>query len=296
MVLYYSLAQHIRDNFENDAAMDAEQHTVVENIIYDIQTNIIIIDSGVLLAVGFFSYFLAGWTLRPIRETLNRQREFSADASHELRTPLAVMKTQSEVLLANKNARESDFRSLTVSNLEEVDRMSDLVEDLLELSRNDADRTAYQMRPLVVAEIAESVVKNMQMLARKKNIALSFNVSDKGTVMGDKNALGRMIMNVVKNAIQYTLADGKVAVTVEAGTNTVKVKVTDTGMGIADKDLPHIFERFYKADASRTSHEHGVGLGLSIVKAITEAHRGSVRAESQLNKGTTVVIELPRNK
>jgi|GEM_PF-3974994 signal transduction histidine kinase len=224
-----------------------------------------------------------------IRILAEEQKRFNADASHELFTPLSVMKTQSEVLLANPYGTIADYNKLTVSNLEEVDYMSKIVEDLLELSRGRQERVKKE--PIELQEIVRVVIQKVRTLADKKKIALTFQRSDHGRVLADKSALIPMIMNLIQNAIQYTNEGGLVAVNVIDTGDGIQFTVKDNGIGIAKENLPQLFNPFYKVDQNRTVG--GPGLGLSIVKRIADLYSAKIKIDSMLKVGTTISVTFP---
>jgi signal transduction histidine kinase len=278
--VYFSLLKNIR----------MANNELIDHAIDNLQLKISIIDFGTFIIAAIGSYWLAGVTLRPIKRALEAQEAFSADASHELRTPLAVMKTDIEVLLRGKTALSPEVTRVFKSNLEEITLLSNMTAELLELSRGK--QNAHEIVPL--GSIAQEEVEKMQNVARQKNIALSFQAGGIGTVRGDRHALARVIKNIIANAISYTPTNGSVAVSVKEERGRISVSVIDTGSGIAPADLPHIFKRFYKADATRGA-SNGSGLGLAIAKKIVEQYRGTITVQSAVNKGSTVVVTLPTN-
>lgn len=286
-VLYYELGLNIRDAFEGDNP-SAVQNVAVIHAMITMRTTILVTDAVILLIAGAFSYAFAGRTMRPIKESLIRQKRFSSDASHELRTPLTLLRANIEVAQMNKTLKKQE-RAVLQNNLEEVEHMSALVDQLLVLSRQDA----MQVRDVFdVADIVSRVVPHMQILAKKKNIDLRITHLEHGNVIGDPLAIERVIRNLLQNAIDYT-EKGSVSLSVQTGPADVILTIADTGIGIDPADLPHVFERFYKADRSRTDNRTGSGLGLAIVQEIVLHHHGMIHIDSVLHKGTTVTLKLP---
>jgi len=242
----------------------------------------------VLGLMGLLSYLLAGMTLKPIAVALEEQRKFSSDASHELRTPLTVMKTELEVALKGGGIRPEAARDIFKSNLEEINRMSALIEDLLLVSRGQAKKPVFGKVDL--AELARGVAGKMNGLAEEKGVSLSFSGED-GMVRGERRFLERMAINITHNAISYTPRGGKVEVGVTTGDGGVVFLVRDTGIGIAPEHIPHVFDRFYKGAGFHESG--GTGLGLSIVKEIVRLHDGKILLASAPGKGTKVKVTLP---
>lgn len=294
LVLYYSLAQNIRNNLELEGEFSNEQtqESVILKTTDQLQTTIFFIDLLILLASSGLSYFLAGKTLRPIQQAMERQKQFTADASHELRTPLAVIQTNLEVSLREKDWNREKSQVLITNTLEEVNLMTKLTEDLLILSRLENEKKDYAFKKINIARLVNNVVEKMQNLATKRRIRLSVAPLPAAFIEGDANALERLMMNIVTNALQFTPAEGSVRVTADYSNKQITIRVQDTGVGIAKEDLPHIFERFYRADKARRCG-NGTGLGLSIAQEIAHKHNGNIQIESKLGEGTIVTIILP---
>jgi signal transduction histidine kinase len=238
-------------------------------------------------------YFLSSRALGPIRHMFRAQRRFIADASHELRTPLSIMKTNSEVALmeGSELKAEEAIETLT-SNMEEIDRMSKLIEQLLSMSFYDNRMIEIPSAPVNFSQVVSGTVDKIQSLARQKNVKLIMEKADPLTIVGNPTALEQLVMNLVKNAIVYTPSGGKVHVSVERDGKQGRLNVEDTGIGISPEDLPNVFNPFYKTDkAARMSD--GTGLGLTIVKKIVERHNGSIDVESEPGKGTHFTVSLP---
>lgn len=224
----------------------------------------------------------------------NKQKRFIADASHELFTPLSVIRAQSEVVLRNPASNLVDYQEMTSDTIAEVDRMSKIVENLLELSRNEYKTKAELTKPVELSELAQGVLDKIKILADKQNIILIMTGKDRGKINGDATALTHMIINLLQNAIQYTPAEGKISVGVFAKDKTMQLIIQDTGMGIAPEHLPYIFDPFYKTDEARKRRQSGAGLGLTIVKEVVDFHKGKIDIKSKVNHGTIITIEFPK--
>jgi heavy metal sensor kinase len=227
-----------------------------------------------------------------IESAFRRVTEFTADASHELRTPVALIRTTAEVALRKPRAIEDYRQALEDVHAESV-RTTELIENLLTLARADAGKEALERRELDLAEIVREASLQGQKLAQAKN--LGFRAEIPGTAVhtfGDASALRRLLLIVIDNAVKYT-REGEIAVRLSPVNSRVEVQVADTGVGISEADLSHVFERFYRADKSRNRDSGGSGLGLSIAKWIADVHHGAIEAHSVPNRGTTVVITLP---
>lgn len=246
-----------------------------------------------MLLVALMSYFLASVALIQVRTVLRAQKRFIADASHELRTPLSIIKADSEIALFDGETLSAQEAAHTLkSNLEEVDRMSKIIENLLSLSFYDTKVTEIPSQPLNLTEIAEKLVSKAQILASKKEVVLGIGDNDTAWVSGNGTALEQMAMNLIRNAILYTPSGGSVYVSVKKDRDIyATLIVRDTGIGISAKDLPHVFNPFYKAERPKTNE--GSGLGLTIVRKIIERHRGIIQIDSELGVGTTVSVSIP---
>ncbi|MDB5190334.1 MAG: Two-component system, NtrC family, sensor histidine kinase HydH [Parcubacteria group bacterium] len=252
---------------------------------------------GVLFVLTlFFGFLAARYALLPTRDSLEYQKRFIGNIAHELRTPLAIMRTNTEVALMDSTLSEYS-RSTFANTIEELDRISETINNLLSfdtLLRPGRIKT----EPVKLLEVLGGVILRHKELADTRGIELTAEVPETLYVTGNGVALGQVFTNLVKNALNYTPQHDSRSVTVRA-TETedrVSVSVTDTGIGIAQKDLYHVFEPFFRGDTSRT---RGIGsgtsgLGLAIVNDIVRAHSGSIIIRSALNRGTTIEISFPK--
>lgn len=249
---------------------------------------IIIEDTIILTLAAWISYLFAGYTLKPVQRSLVLQKNFTGNASHELRTPLAVIKSDAEVLLRNTSPSKEMIETTLRSIIEEVDRMTTMTNDLLLLARSEGQPT-IDKKTINLNEQIGIVLAKMNSLAEKEEVHLDYN-SPKNTfiIQGDLSALLRVFLNLLQNAITYTPKGGTVTVAIHKDAHCAVVTVRDTGKGISLKDLPHVFERFYKGENSL-----GTGLGLSIVKEIIDAHQGRISVRSEEGKGVEVSVRLP---
>ncbi len=234
---------------------------------------LIIINGGILITAGGLGYVLAGRTLKPIKEMVDDQNRFIGDASHELRTPLTAIKSALEVNLTDKK--------LLKDCLEQVDKLQSLTEGLLQLSKDNP-----KFESVKLAMVIEDAIKVVGPKAKPKNITIK-SIGVSSSVKGDKNSLTDLVTILLDNAVKYS--PKKSTVTVE--TDKSGFSISDQGIGIEQKDLPHIFDRFYRADSARTKSDGGgYGLGLSIAKKIVDANHGSIKVESKLDSGTTFSV------
>jgi two-component system, OmpR family, sensor histidine kinase CiaH len=254
---------------------------------------LILVNAGILVISGGAGYFLAGRTLRPIKEMLDDQKRFITDASHELRTPLTALRSEIEVHLRDKNTTLAQNKDLLKSNLEEVIHLQNLSDGLIRLT-NGQKNQRDAITTVSLTEILTAAQKKVLPLARRKHIQMKQEGPDV-SVSGSMQSLCELFVILLDNAIKYSPSSSKIAITLRPQRQSVQVSVADEGEGIAEEDLAHIFERFYRADSSRKrSSIEGYGLGLSIAQKIVTEHNGSLRVKSKLNKGTTFIVQLPR--
>jgi two-component system heavy metal sensor histidine kinase CusS len=222
------------------------------------------------------------------------QHRFVADAAHELRTPLAALRAEIEVALRRERA-PADYQRTLDSNRHELERLSSLVENLLALAAVEASQSARTKSPVDLARVCRDVAEQLAPLAATQNVRLQLELAENVMVCGDVFALERSVRNLVENALRHTPAGEQILIRAGATDGGARVDIIDAGVGIAPEHRPHLFERFYRVDTARNRAHGGAGLGLSIVKAIVEAHGGSVSVESKLGAGSTFTLRLPRS-
>lgn len=250
------------------------------------------INGAVLLVSGLAGYFLAGRTLKPIKEMVDEQNRFITDASHELRTPITSLKTEIEVNLRDKNLSK-DAKKLLESNLEEVNSLQSLSDNLIRLTQYQKTNGNIQFEALSLSEIVEDACKKIANLAKHKSITIKNQVKD-NSLRGNKPGLTEAFVIFLDNAIKYSHKNTTVTITSKKTDHSLAIDIKDEGVGIAEQDLPHLFDRFYRADKSRTKTDiQGYGLGLSIAKQIVDKHNGSIGVESEIRKGSTFTIHIP---
>ncbi|MNI15319.1 Alkaline phosphatase synthesis sensor protein PhoR [compost metagenome] len=233
-----------------------------------------------------------------IRRLEAMRSEFVANVSHELKTPIAAVKGFAETLLAGGVDDEETKRSFLQIIHDEGDRLNRLIGDILELSKIESKRALLEYAPVDLKELFDSINEVLLPAASKKSIQMQQDIKEHLYIEGDEDRLRQIFMNLLSNAISYTLEGGRVKVEakiVYSGDEDEKIQITvsDTGMGIPKKDLPRIFERFYRVDKARSRSSGGTGLGLSIVKHLVELHHGTIRVESKIGEGSAFTVELP---
>jgi heavy metal sensor kinase len=233
-----------------------------------------------------------------LQAAFERQKQFTSDASHELRTPLAVMRGDIEVTLRRERSNEEYKRALT-SNLEEIMRLSRLVEDLLTLARGDTGRVELRCEPVDLNDLCRRMAEYITPLADQRDQTLIYEPplgaeTAPVTISADMLRIKQLLLNLLDNAIKYTERRGKITLGLKTEEKVAIITVTDTGRGIPPEDLPHIFERFFRRSAKTADRTAaGFGLGLSIVKWIVDSHGGRIEAKSEVGKGTEFIVRLP---
>lgn len=247
----------------------------------------------VFVAAGGASYWLARRTLEPIETAHEQQKRFTADVSHELRTPLTALKMESEVALMNDRASAKELRETLTSNLEEVSKMENLINNILRLTKLEAEELQQSFKPVTIKDIFDQAIKQVEPQAKERSITIKQTVSGE-KVTGDQESLVQLLVILLDNAIKYSPNNTEVIVASSKQNDIVHLSVEDKGVGIKRKDLEHVFDRFYRSDSSRTnSAKQGHGLGLSIAKMIADLHDGTITLTSQPNKGTVATVNLP---
>lgn len=243
---------------------------------------------------GVGSVWLAQQSLQPIRRSLQQLKQFTADASHELRSPLTAVKLSVDVLRNDSDRLHPEDRRRVEAIATGVDQIRFLVENLLLLTQIDADQAkSYECRPIAIEEVLDDLLELLELQAEERQITLKANLLPDAIVNGDATQLPRLFINLLDNALKYTPVGGTVTVSMQRTARTITVSIEDTGMGIAPEHLPHVFDRFWRADAARTGDQQGLGLGLTIAQAIAHYHRGEISVTSQLGVGSCFGVRLP---
>jgi signal transduction histidine kinase len=282
-LIYLDFRRDFNDAQQQGKVSD-ELHNETLSSVFD---EILITDVLLLLVTAAMSYALAGYTLRPIQRSVEVQRIFSENASHELRTPLAILRNDAEVLLHNAHPSKEQVRTTLLSAIEEIDRMTRMTNDLLVIARSEHHGITLT-DTIDLSELSQHILSKLQGLAHERGVTLAFEGTSPVFVKGDRAGLERVVMNLLQNAIQYTPAAGMVTSRVTTHKAHAVIEIRDTGSGIEERDIPHLFERFYKGQGTS-----GTGLGLAIVKEIVEQHKGSIVISSKKGEGTQVVLTFP---
>lgn len=258
-------------------------------------TNLVITNVFILIGGGFACYYLARRTLQPIEEAHEAQNRFTADASHELRTPIAAMRSETEVTLMDPRLTLAQAKQQLHSNLEELDKLTLLSEGLLRLAR--FEHSDLPKQPVQLQSIMQAAIERVMPLAEAKHILIvgAGEIPLDLHATGDRASLAEVLVILLDNAIKYSPPKSEILVAARIDQRHILCTVTDQGIGIKASELPHIFERFYRADTARSKqHVQGYGLGLAIAKNIIEAHGGTLTATSMPGKGSTFTLRLPK--
>jgi signal transduction histidine kinase len=249
----------------------------------------------IFLLITLASWWLAGLAMRPVYQSYQQMQQFTADAAHELRTPLAAIRATVQAVLRIPNISESESRNTLQAVERQNGRLSQLVQDLLLLSRIDAQAIVIKRQPCCLNDLISDVVEEFAALALDHHVLLTQHVqSDKYlSVLGNEEQLYRLLMNLVTNAIQYTPSNGQVTVILDQNDQWALIHIQDSGIGITAADQNRIFDRFYRVNCDRSRQTGGAGLGLAIAQAIAQAHQGSIQVQSSLDKGSRFTVQLP---
>lgn len=267
----------------------------IETILSRLRWGLGIGGIGVLSLTGLGGIWLTKQSLKPIEQSFQQLKQFTADAAHELRSPLAAMKASIQVMqYYPERIHPQDLKKISAIALT-TDRMIRLVEDLLLLARMDIiDLSETQSwETLSLTKILVNLLGLFQSQAQEKGISLQSNLLSEVIIRGDRTQITCIFSNLIENALKYTPSGGKVTLSLKCERDSVIVTVEDTGIGIAPKDLPLIFDRFWRADKARSRRAKGMGLGLAIAQALVQRHRGKISVSSQLSIGSSFQVRLP---
>jgi len=245
---------------------------------------------GALVAVA--GYMFSGIALKPAEQAMQLTRRFVADAGHELSTPIAIIEASLESLseiLKENNVKED----LTDIIAKASARMSELASDLIFLARVENPISHYVMTPVSVKKLLEDVCEDFSTLAKSRDIGFKLGATSESEVMGNLEFLRRMVTNLASNALRYTDEGGTIIIWSEVEGKNLAIKVSDTGIGIPPESIDHVFDRFYRVDKARARAAGGAGLGLSIVKAVVESHKGNITVTSEIGRGSTFKATIP---
>ena len=227
-----------------------------------------------------------------LEDSFRRVKDFTLHASHELKTPLAIMRAELETALHAPDISPAQ-REMFGNQLDEVQRLTHIVEGLTFLAKADAGQLRVAEEPVPLGELVRDCLADAEMLARPAQLTVKLTACEEVSVRGDRHRLRQLLLNLAENAIKYNQPGGSVTFSLTRRNGTAELTITNTGPGIPPELLPRVFDRFFRADPARTRETEGCGLGLSIVRWIVSAHRGEIAITSELNRATTVTVRLP---
>jgi signal transduction histidine kinase len=269
---------------ERDQYYDEAHSRILNRLII---TNLVILIGG-----GMLCYYLALRTLKPIEEAHEAQSRFTADASHELRTPITAIRTENEVALLDPKLTLKEAKQQLQSNVEELEKLTTLSEGLLRLAQ--IDNNHLEKVPVSTKSLVNNAIARVLPQAEKQNILIKPELKDSVSVLGDEVSLTEAIVTLIDNAVKYSPPKSEVIVRVKQDQKQATIEVIDHGVGIKASEIPYLFERFYRADSSRSKqHVEGYGLGLAIAKNIVDHHNGTISVNSVPTKGATFTVKLP---
>ena len=253
----------------------------------------LLIGAGALAVFFAISLFLARLSLKPVERAWTQQRQFIADASHELKTPLTVILANTGIMAAHPSATVSSQQKWLGYIQEEAQRMKVLVEDMLFLAKHDGTERPKDLQIVNFSDLVTGCVLRFESVAFERQVKLESQLQEGLFVSGEQDSLERLTMILLDNAVKYAGESGEVDATLSRRQERVVLTVRNTGEPIAPEHLPHLFERFYRADGSRSRKEGGYGLGLAIAQTIAESHRGQIEVRSSREEGTVFTVVLP---
>lgn len=254
--------------------------------------NCLLIFAGGTLAFFALSLYLSRWALAPVEKAWKQQGQFVADASHELKTPLTVILANLKILSSHKTETIQSQKKWLDNTQEEANRMKQLVEDLLFLAKSDAQAAPAVMADVDLSNLAWERVLLFESVAFEQNLTLDSEIAPGIRLKGNESQLKQLLTILLDNGCKYAGKGGSVTVVLKKDQDKIRISVNNSGEPIPPEDIPHLFERFYRADKSRVRQTGGYGLGLSIAKSIVEGHHGRISAESSEKAGTTFTVVL----
>jgi len=250
----------------------------------------------IMILTWIIAYKTSKAVLQPVEDSYRRLRQFTEDASHELKTPLSIIRTNIDVILGKKHATNEELRKKIAIISRSTDRMSKTITQMLLLARIDSESMGIHYKIVDLNNFLEKIVEDFTVLSNKKNVNLILHTDKKLFLQTDPYLLEHAISNLVDNAIRYTPEKGNITIKTYQKESSVIISISDTGPGINEKDLPYIFDRFFRADKSRSRKTGGVGLGLAVTKEFITLLNGEIEVKSKIGKGTSFYIHLPRNR
>ena len=261
-----------------------------------LMVNSLLIGAAALALFFVISLFLARLSLKPVERSWTQQRQFVADASHELKTPLTVILANTGIMAAHPDATVASQQKWLGYIQEEAQRMKNLVEDMLFLAKHDGAERPKDSRTVNFSDLVTGCVLRFESVAFERQVDLNSQIQPGLSVSGEPDSLGRLVMILLDNAVKYAGERGQVDAALSRRQERVVLTVRNTGEPIPPQHLEHLFERFYRADGSRSRKEGGYGLGLAIAQTIASSHRGQIEVRSSRDEGTVFTVTLPHSR
>jgi signal transduction histidine kinase len=269
---------------------------IVVEVKHRLYFSIAMINGGIFIIAGALAYFVAGKTLQPIQAMMDEQHRFISDASHELKTPLTSLKTAFEVFLRSKKTTKKEAEELISESIEEVNKLQRLTESMLQLASSPNSTQKKVVTTFTVSEVISDVIKKLKPMAKQKKITVSY-MPQNSVINGNLESIRELVTILLDNAIKYGDEKSTVTIIEAKQKSLVRLSFINQGMGIHPKDLPFIFDRFYRADQARSkTNNDSYGLGLSIAQKIVDDHGGEIKVSSVVDKTTTFIVVLPSSK
>lgn len=268
------------------------RYTYLKNLIY----TFLLVALLTLIAIYFISRFFSNKSISPIKEAFDKQKQFISDASHELKTPLTVINTNTDVLLSNSEDIIKNQCKWIYYIKSEVERMTKLTNDLLYLAQVDHSDIRFIFNDFNFSETVEEVILTMEALIYENNLLFYYDIEPDVISYGNTEQIKQVTMILLDNALKYTNSKGKIDLYLKKYNNKAVMTISNTGRGIPEEHLNHVFDRFYRIDKSRSKESGGYGLGLAIAKTIIEQHGGKISAKSNANENTIFTVEIPSIK
>ncbi|MBR3134723.1 MAG: sensor histidine kinase [Clostridia bacterium] len=265
-----------------------------ESIMQNFKTTLII---SLVLCVGIAlgaSFILSNITLKPIIESWRKQTEFVQNASHELRTPLTIIQAKQELLLEEPESKIIDKTEDISISLSETRRLSKLVKDLMVLARSDSNKTKLEKKDVNIDELIKHVTEPFSEMAKMQEKEIKLDLNYNKDINIDSNRIHELLVIILDNSIKYTEKGDTITIKTEDKDGKLNLSIADTGIGISDENIKHIFDRFYREDKARSRETGGSGLGLAIAKTIVTEHGGNIKASHNKPKGTIIEIKLKK--
>ena len=226
-----------------------------------------------------------------LNQAFKREQQFIADVAHELKTPLATLRSSLEVTISRKRDNE-EYKKVITEAIKDTNHISTTLTNILDLAWSETPIEKNHTERINVSDLMHELTEISQKMAIQKDINIESHITADIDIIGSKDKLARALMNIIDNAIKYTPAKGTMALSLKKSHNKASISITDTGQGILEKDIPHIFDRFYRGSA--TDNVFGSGLGLAITKSSINLHHGDIRVDSKVGRGSTFFFTLPR--